>query len=127
MVLYSHILIKFFFFFFSGSEEADNSTDIKLLSAIAVNSTSVKLELSTRPNITWTVENSVDKTTWSPSVLHGYTVVGLEAGKLYHFRVKYGTSTTNSIVVTLPPVKKTSTMCEYKGKNYTKGKLSLLI
>ncbi|XP_039282715.1 putative epidermal cell surface receptor isoform X5 [Nilaparvata lugens] len=103
-----------------GSEEMG---EFQLLSAIAVNSTSVKLNSSMKlSGKNWSVEVSEDDTTWRPAMAtQGSTVLGLEPGKTYHIRVKIDGKTSNAVSVTLPIMKKVGSTCEYKGKNYTRG------
>ncbi|RZF38266.1 hypothetical protein LSTR_LSTR008989 [Laodelphax striatellus] len=103
-----------------GSEE---SGEFQLLSAIAVNSTAVKLNSSTKlSGKNWSVEVSEDEDAWKPAMAtQGSTVLGLEPGKTYHIRVKIDGKTSNSVSATLPIMKKVGSTCEYKGKNYTRG------
>ncbi|XP_075222486.1 stranded at second transmembrane protein isoform X2 [Lycorma delicatula] len=108
----------------TGPDDSDNEpADIHLISAIPLNSTAVKLNTSVKlAGRNWSVDVSEDENTWTPAIpTQGSTVLGLEPSKTYFVRVKVDGTISNSVTVTLPAAKKVGGMCEYKGKNYTKG------
>ncbi|KAG8318402.1 hypothetical protein J6590_001514 [Homalodisca vitripennis] len=94
---------------------------LRLVSATPVNSSAVTLEVLQPPNTTLEAEYSLDGSIWSSASLEGSTVGSLMGGKTYHFRVKAGSAMSNVIQVSVPSAKFIPNMCEYKGKNYTRG------
>uniref|UniRef100_A0A1B6KX52 Fibronectin type-III domain-containing protein n=1 Tax=Graphocephala atropunctata TaxID=36148 RepID=A0A1B6KX52_9HEMI len=105
----------------SKSDDNDDPPVLRLLSVTPVNSSAVTLEISQPPNTTLEAESSLDGSIWSPAPLEGATVGSLEGGRTYHFRVKTGSTVSNVVQATVPAAKLIPNMCEYKGKNYTRG------
>lgn len=97
--------------------------DVELLSALILNSTSVKLETSQAIS-NFSVEVNSDKE-WRTANSSGSTVTGLEPGTAYKLRIRHKGDISNEISVALPVAKK-STTCDFKGKTYARG-MSLVI
>lgn len=104
-----------------STEDADEAPTLKLLSVKPINSSAVSLEVSSSPNSTYDVESSLDGSIWSPAMAEGSVVGSLQAGKTYSFRVKSGGGMSNVVQATVPAAAFIPNMCEYKGRNYTRG------
>lgn len=129
MLLYCIIIINNYFnvifINFVGPEDNEPEPgEIHLMSAIPINSTAVKLNTSLKlAGRNWSVDVSETDGPWKTALTsQGSTVLGLEPLKTYYIRVKVDGLTSNTVQVTLPAAKKANGMCEYKGKNYTRGK-----
>lgn len=104
------------------TDDAEEVGALRLVAVTPVNSSAVVLEVSSQPNSTLEAETSLDGSIWSPARLEGMKVGALEAGRTYSFRVKSGSSLSNVQQATIPASKLIPNMCEYKGRNYSRGR-----
>ncbi|XP_054261648.1 putative epidermal cell surface receptor isoform X2 [Macrosteles quadrilineatus] len=106
----------------SKPDDSDEPVSLRLVAITPLNSSAVMIELAQPVNSSMAeVETSLDGSIWSPATGKGLLVGELQAGKTYSFRVRMGATLSNVMQATLPASKLTGNMCEYKGKNYTRG------
>lgn len=109
-------------FSYSAADESgisSSTTDNQIISAKALNSTSVSLTFAEKSK-DCNIEVSQNGVDWDGMECVENTVAGLEPGKKYQFRLK--NTASNKVEVTLPGYNQTSaTSCTYKGKTYKLG------
>ncbi|XP_073999447.1 stranded at second transmembrane protein isoform X2 [Rhodnius prolixus] len=103
-----------------GGEE--DRMEIKLVSAVPANSTSLSLNLDSKNQIDQLdAEISKDQTNWTKVKSKGQTVTGLEPGSTYYLRVLNDGVPSNVVSATLPKISSDPSVCLYKEKSYKIG------
>lgn len=109
-------------FHFPVSEDINPSSENQIISAKALNSSSVAFSFAYKSK-DCNMEVSSNGVNWENMICVDNIVNGLEPGKKYQFKLK--NSASNKVEVTLPVQNQTSnSSCIFKGKSYKLSKLS---
>ncbi|KAK9497345.1 hypothetical protein O3M35_004679 [Rhynocoris fuscipes] len=106
----------------ASDDIADDRMEVKLLSAVPANSTSLTINLDGKDLLDeLEFQISTNQIDWQKAKIKGETVSGLEPGGTYYFRVLINGTPSNIISGTLPKISDDPTICLFKGQKYKIG------